>query len=129
MFRALGRMLLASIFVSTSTGAIKNAEHMTAAPEALGLPEPVLMVQAHGVTNLLGGIMLGLGIKPKLSSWALLGNLALTTMGAHRFWEEDDDGARMNQQIHFFKNLGLMGGLLAVIAGERAHRKAVTAAE
>ena len=123
MLRALSRMLLGSVFISTSTGAIKNAEHLTDAPEALGLPEPVLMVQAHGTVNLLGGVMLALGIKPRLAATALAGNLALTTAGAHRFWEEDDEGDQMAQRVHFFKNLSLLGGLLAVIACDRSRAR------
>jgi uncharacterized membrane protein YphA (DoxX/SURF4 family) len=121
MLRALARMLVAAVYLSASTSVIQNAEHMTAAPEALGLPEPVRMVQAHGALNLVGGLMLALGIKPKLAAWALVANLIPTTLGGHRFWEEDDDAGRMGQQVHFFKNVSLLGGLFAVIAMERYH--------
>ena len=120
MIRALARLLLSAVFLQTSVGVIRNAEHMTAGPEALGLPEPVRMVQLHGATNLVGGLMLALGIKPRLAALALIANLIPTTLGSHRFWEEDDDMGKMSQQIHFFKNVGLLGGLFAVIAAERA---------
>jgi uncharacterized membrane protein YphA (DoxX/SURF4 family) len=108
------------VFLQTSTGAMRNAEYMTAGPEALGLPEPVRMVQLHGAVNLIGGLLLALGIKPTLAAWALITNLIPTTFAGHRFWEEDDDGARMGQQIHFLKNVSLLGGLLGIIAAERA---------
>lgn len=124
MFRVLGRALLSSIFLATSTNAIKNAEQMTGPAEALGLPEPVLAVQAHGVANLVGGLMLALGIKPKLASWILIGNLIPTTLGGHRFWEEDDDAGKISQQVQFMKNLSLLGGLVSVLAGERARQSA-----
>ena len=124
MFRVLGRALLSSIFLASSSNAIKNAEHMTGPAEALGLPEPVLAVQAHGVANLVGGLMLALGIKPKLGSWILIANLIPTTLGGHRFWEEDDEAGKIGQQIHFMKNLSLLGGLVSVIAGERARQSA-----
>ena len=119
MLRALARLLLAAVFLQTSTGAMRNAEYMTAGPEALGLPEPVRMVQLHGAVNLIGGLLLALGIKPTLAAWALITNLIPTTFAGHRFWEEDDDGARMGQQIHFLKNVSLLGGLLGIIAAER----------
>ena len=35
-----------------------------------------------------------------------------TTAAGHRFWEETDDTTRAQQQIHFLKNLGLVGGLI-----------------
>jgi len=126
MLRALARMLVSAVYLSTSTGAIKNAEHMTAAPETLGLPEPVRMVQLHGATNLVAGLMLALGIKPRLAAWALAANLIPTTLAGHRFWEADDEAARMEQQVHFFKNTSLLGGLFAIIAMER-YRKAARA--
>ena len=119
MLRALARMLVAAVYLDASTSAIQNAEHMTGPPESLGLPEPVRMVQVHGATNLVGGLMLALGIKPKLAAWALAANLIPTTLAGHRFWEEDDDAGRMGQQVHFLKNVSLLGGLFAVIAMER----------
>jgi putative oxidoreductase len=120
MIRALARLLLSSVFLQTSLKTIRNAEHMTAGPEALGLPEPVRMVQLHGATNLVGGLMLALGIKPRLAAWALVMNLVPTTVAGHRFWEEDDERAKMGQEIHFFKNVSMLGGLFAIIAAERA---------
>ena len=116
MLRFIRRSLLAAIFLSSSVNAIQNAEQMTAPAEALGLPEPVQMVRVHGLVNLVGGLMLALGIKPRLASWALIGNLIPTTLGGHRFWEEDDDGAKIGQMVHFLKNLGLLGGLFGVLA-------------
>ena len=124
MFRALARILTSAVYLGTSTNAIQNAEHMTAAPEALGLPEPVRMVQLHGLTNLTAGSMLALGIKPKLAAWALIGNLIPTTLGGHRFWEEDDEAGKIGQQIHFMKNVSMLGGLFAILAMERAREAA-----
>lgn len=125
--RVLARMLLSAIFVGSSQNAIQNAEQMTAPAEALGIPEPVQAVRAHGVINLVGGLMMALGFKPRLAAYALAGNLIVTTAGGHRFWEDDDEGAKMNNMVHFMKNLSLLGGLFAVIAMER--RAAALAAE
>jgi uncharacterized membrane protein YphA (DoxX/SURF4 family) len=38
-----------------------------------------------------------------------------TTLAGHRFWEEES-AARSGQRLQFLKNLGLIGGLLLVIA-------------
>jgi uncharacterized membrane protein YphA (DoxX/SURF4 family) len=56
--------------------------------------------------------MLATGRMPRLASWALASTMVPTTVGGHRFWEESDPQARQNQQIHFFKNVSMMGGLL-----------------
>lgn len=118
MFGLIRRSLLAAIFLSSSVNAIQNAEHMTGPAEKLGLPEPVNMVRLHGIVNLVGGLMLALGIKPKLAAWALIGNLIPTTIGGHPFWEETDEGDKVNQMIHFLKNVSLLGGLLVFIASK-----------
>lgn len=121
MLRFIRRSLLASVFVWSSLDALQNAEQRTAPADALNLPEPATMVRVHGGVNLIGGIMLALNIKPKLAALALVGNLIPTTLGGHRFWEQDDPGAKINQMVHFMKNVSLVGGLLGVLA-ERSTR-------
>lgn len=116
MFALIRRALLSAMFVWSAIGVIQNAEHLTGPADALGLPEPVMMVKVHGWVNLVGGIMLALNIKPKLAATAMVGNLAVTTAGAHQFWEIDDEGEKMAQMTHFFKNLSLLGGLLGILA-------------
>lgn len=43
---------------------------------------------------------------------ALAGSLVPTTLAGHRFWEETDKQERAAQQIHFLKNLSMLGGLM-----------------
>lgn len=112
--RALARILLGAIFVASAPNALQNSAEMTAPAEALGLPQPERMVQLHGIVNLLAGLALALGIRPRLAATALIANLLPTTFGGHRFWEEDGMEA-MNDQIHFTKNVSLLGGLLLVL--------------
>lgn len=116
MLRLIHRTLLAAVFLWTSINVIQNAEHMTGPADALGLPEPETMVKLHGWINLIGGTMLVLNIRPKLAAWVMSGNLIATTVGGHQFWEADDEGEKIDQMIHFFKNLSMLGGLLGVIA-------------
>ncbi len=116
MLRFIRRALLSTVFLASSVNVIQNAEQMTAPAEALGLPEPAQMVRLHGIVNLVGGLMLVLNVKPRLATWALIGNLIPTTLGGHRFWEEDEEGARIGQMVHFMKNMSMLGGLLGVLA-------------
>jgi uncharacterized membrane protein YphA (DoxX/SURF4 family) len=83
------------------------------------------------------GALLGLGKLPRLSALALAGSLVPTTAAGHRFWEHDDHATRKQQQIHFFKNAGLLGALLLASVdtegkpsvGWRARRAAGSVAE
>jgi uncharacterized membrane protein YphA (DoxX/SURF4 family) len=64
---------------------------------------------------LAAGTTLAVGVLPKLSALVLLGTLIPTTFVGHNFWDEDEPQTRRNQQIHFTKNLAMMGGLIAVL--------------
>src|SRR4051794_28013639 len=75
-----------------------------------------LLVKIDGGVKVVAGTMLALGKAPRLASTALAASLIPTTVAGHRFWEETDDEAKTVQQINFFKNISLLGGLLIAAA-------------
>lgn len=120
--RSLARPMLASMFVM---GGIDQVAHPAgkvpvADDVASKLAEPLhlegvstsTLVQANGAAQILGGLALGLGKLPRVAAAVLAASLVPTTAAAHRFWEIEDGAARQRQQTHFFKNVGLLGGLL-----------------
>jgi len=74
------------------------------------------LVKVDGAVKVVAGTMLALGKAPRLASTALAASLIPTTLAGHRFWEETDPQAKANQQIHFFKNTAMLGGLLIAAA-------------
>ncbi len=82
---------------------------------ALGLPlEPEFAVRLNGSAMVVGGAALTFNKVPRLAALGLLASMVPTTLGGHSFWELE--GAdRKAQEIQFYKNLGLMGGLVALI--------------
>lgn len=116
---ALGRVLLAGMFVHGGWSAFKQPGRRAGAAERLGLPKPELMVRANGAAMLLGGGAMALGILPRAAALGLIASLVPTTLAGHPFWTEEDEAARRQQMIHFLKNLGLMGGLVLVAARRR----------
>jgi putative oxidoreductase len=120
--RRLARPMLASMFVWGGLDALRHPTSKTAAAESVGpaiaaqlplLPEdPEQLVKINAAVQLGAGTMLALGRFPRLSSLLLAGSLVPTTLAGHRFWEIDDPQRRAQQQIHFFKNLGMLGGLM-----------------
>ena len=62
--------------------------------------------------QILAGVSLARGRAPRLSSTVLAASLLPTTVAGHQFWKESDPTVRTNQQIHFFKNLSMLGGLM-----------------
>jgi uncharacterized membrane protein YphA (DoxX/SURF4 family) len=75
-------------------------------------PDEKQLVMINGAAQVVGGLALATGRLPRLSALVLAASLAPTTWAGHRFWEEKDKTQRANQQIHFFKNVSMFGGLL-----------------
>lgn len=114
--RSLARPLLASMFVSGGYDALRNPGGRVDAVRAAGLSEPEKLVRANAAAQLVGGLLLATGRLPRLSALALAGTLVPTTVVGHPFWSETDPGAKKGQQIHFVKNVSMLGGLLLAFA-------------
>ena len=112
--RRLGGLLLAPLFIRGGWLAFKDPGARAKRAERLGIPEPELMTQVNGMTMVVAGSALGLGIFPRLAALVLAGTLVPTTLAGHPFWEEEDPGVRAQQELHFLKNLAVLGGLMWV---------------
>jgi putative oxidoreductase len=121
--RCLARPMLASMFLAGGWDALRNpgpkvpmaeaiVPKVTTALPALPANNTELLIRINGGVQLGAGTLLAFGRFPRLSALALAASLAPTTLAGHRFWEYDDKEARRQQQIHFFKNLSMLGGLL-----------------
>lgn len=125
--------MLASMFVVGGLNSLRHAKALAPAaqpvsdalaPLAPQLPvTPVNVVRAHGAINLVAGAALATGRVPRLSALVLAANLTPATAQGHKFWSESDPAARTNQQIHFFKNLSMIGGLLMSSLDPDPHKK------
>jgi uncharacterized membrane protein YphA (DoxX/SURF4 family) len=82
-------------------------QHFEALPH-----DTVSWVRANGAVQVGAGSLLAVGKLPRLASLALLGSLIPMRYAGHRFWQEDDAERAAQQQIHFLKNLAVIGGLL-----------------
>lgn len=121
--RFVARPMLASMFVMGGIDALTSpsekapvaggvSDQLGDAVPALRDADDEMLVRANGAAQLVGGSLLAIGKLPRLASAILAGTLVPTTLGAHRFWEETDEGARTQQQIHFLKNVSMLGGLM-----------------
>lgn len=80
----------------------------------LGIPRPEWAVRLNGAVMVAGGVVLVSHVYPTVAALALVASLIPTTLAGHAFWQEDDPQARKAGRIQFLKNLGLVGGLLAL---------------
>jgi uncharacterized membrane protein YphA (DoxX/SURF4 family) len=134
LLRRVARPMLAALFIQGGINALRAPEaHVEAARPVLDAvapavdkatevapvdhrPDDVLLVKIDAGVKIAAGTMLALGKWPRLAATALAATLVPTTLAGHRFWEETDPQRKQEQQIHFFKNVGLLGGLLIAAA-------------
>src|SRR5699024_10494048 len=109
-----------SIFIFGGINAVRYAAaHREAAEPVikklaapLGLPEDSdMLVRANGAAMVGGGVLVATGKAPRLGSLLLLGSIVPTTL-THQWWNETDPAKKQGEQVQFFKNLSLLGGLL-----------------
>lgn len=107
---AIGRVLLAAIFVFSGIGKALAPAGTIGYIESAGLPFATFGLIAAIAIELGGGVMLALGIKTRLVALGLALFSVLTALVFHNALGDQ------NQLIHFLKNLALAGGLLQVVA-------------
>ncbi|MEH1012677.1 DoxX family protein [Micromonospora sp. CPCC 206060] len=128
--RSLARVMLSGIFVISGARAVRDPAPLL--PRARRMTDrvgPLLekvhpqlptgaeqLVRVNGAVQLAAGLLLATGHLTRPAAATLAGTLVPTTFAGHPFWTVDDPGARANHQVHFMKNLGLLGGLLLAAA-------------
>jgi putative oxidoreductase len=100
----LARIFLSVIFIQSGISKIFNAEATGQYMASKGLPGILLIPTI--VVLLGGGLSIVIGYKAKIGAWLLIGFLIPTTLIFHTDFPAE--------KTDFFKNLGLMGGLLMV---------------
>jgi putative oxidoreductase len=128
--RTVARAMLSAIFVANGARAVINPDPFV--PRAKRVTDrvaPLLekspakipsdartLVQINGAVQAAAGLMLTTGRGRRAAAAALAGTLVPTTLAGHSFWEHHDRAERLSQQIHFMKNLSMLGGLLLAVA-------------
>ncbi|MFD0666362.1 DoxX family protein [Ramlibacter sp. MAHUQ-53] len=110
-----GRILLAALFVPAGYGKIGGFEGTAGYIASVGLPMPQLGVAIAIIVELGLGLLLLAGYRTRLVALVLAAFTVVAGVFFHNYWAMPADKV-MIQQIMFFKNLGIAGGLLAFAA-------------
>ncbi|WP_328463911.1 DoxX family protein [Actinoplanes sp. NBC_00393] len=128
--RTAARAMLASIFVisgvrvlmSPGEGRVEAARRVTDKVGPLlektdpRLPtDPETLIRIKAASDVVAGFALATGRFTRPAAAVLAAGLIPTTIAGHPFWSASKED-RPNQQTHFLKNLGLLGGLLLAAA-------------
>lgn len=111
----IGRLLLALLFVPAGWGKIGGFSGTVGYITSAGLPAPTLAAVVAIVVELLGGLALLIGFGTRLAALALALFTLVAAFGFHAYWAVPAD-QQFIQQLLFFKNIAITGGLLVLAA-------------
>ncbi len=107
---AIGRLLMAAIFLLSGIGKIGAPAATIGYISAMGLPFPTIGYSAAIVLEVGGGLMLLAGLQTRIVALVLAVFSVITGLVFHGAIGDQ------NQMIHLLKNLAMAGGLLQVVA-------------
>ena len=111
----IGRILLALVFVPAGWSKIGGFDGMVGYSANMGLPLPTVGVAIALVIELFGGLALLIGYRTRIAAIALAVFTLVASFFFHAYWSVPAE-QQMVQQLMFFKNIGITGGLLAFAA-------------
>lgn len=110
----VARILFALIFMFSAIGHLTQANAMAQYATFKGAPGGKAGVIASGVAMGVGAVMIVLGVWGDLGALLIAVTLIPISLFMHAHWKEEDAQAKQTEQISFNKNLGLIGGALAL---------------
>ena len=118
----LSRILISVVFIVFGYLQFTNIAGYTANPNVVkfsgmigGLLAPVVIAYLVAAIDLFGGLCVLVGYKARWASIVLLIFVILTLFVAHNFWVMEG-ASRTANQVNFYKNLAIVGGLLLIFA-------------
>jgi len=111
----VGRILLAILFIKYGFEKVVGFQGTVGCIAAKGLPMAAVLAALGAVVELGGGILLAVGLLTGWAALALAGFCVLPAFLFHPFWTLPAE-QQYGEQVNFFKDLALAGGLL-VVAG------------
>lgn len=106
----LGRLFLAVLFLASGASKLQDPAATIAYIAQAGLPLPSLAYAGAVLVEVLGGLLLLVGLQTRIAAAALAGFSIVAAIYFH------SNFADLNQMIHFMKNLAIAGGLLQIVA-------------
>lgn len=110
----LGRLLFGGTLVYMSIDGFRNNDKRVEIARDRGVPAPELLVPLATGLLLVSSLFLALWVWPLVAAAGVLAFFLSTTPAIHSFWEFEGK-ERANQQIHFSKNIALIGASIVFL--------------
>lgn len=110
-----GRLLLVALFLPAGIGKLTGFAGTVGYISSVGLPLPSVAAALAAVVEIGGGLALLFGFGTRIAALALAGFTLVASFFFHAYWAMPADQAFV-QQLMFFKNIAVTGGLLVLAA-------------
>lgn len=109
----LGRIAIAALFLPAGLNKLAAIEGTSGYFSSLGLPMVAVLVWLVIAIEVLGGIAILIGYQTRLVAIGLAIFTLLASIAGHAYWAVPADAVFI-QQLLFFKNVAVVGGLLVL---------------
>jgi len=111
----VGRLLLVALFLPAGIGKLTGFSGTVGYIASVGLPLPTLGAALAAVVEIAGGLALLFGFGTRIAALVLAAFTLVASFFFHAYWAVPADQAFL-QQLLFFKNIAVAGGLLSLAA-------------
>jgi len=110
----LGRFLMGGYFIMPAISKLNNFSGTSAYMEQHNVPMVSVLLVVTIIIQLVCGAAIIAGFKGKQSAFILAGLTLVISIFIHNFWGMAEGVARSHELQNFFKNMGIMAGLLMI---------------
>jgi len=111
----IGRLLISALFLPAGLSKLSGFEGTVGYIASVGLPVPTAAAAAALTVEILGSIALIIGFQTRIAAAVLAVFTLVASVFFHAFWAAAPEQAFV-QQLLFFKNIGVIGGLLVLVS-------------
>jgi putative oxidoreductase len=111
----IGRLMFVALFLPAGLSKLSGFEGTVGYIDSVGLPLPAVAAAAALALEILGSLALLIGFQTRFVAAVLAIFTLVATIFFHAFWAVAPEQAFV-QQLLFFKNIGVIGGLLVLAA-------------
>jgi len=115
IFTLIGRLLIAALFLPAGLSKLTGFEGTVGYIASVGLPLPAVGAAIAFVVEIAGSLALIAGFQTRIAAAVLALFTLVATFFFHAFWAAAPEQAFV-QQLMFFKNIAVVGGLLVLVA-------------
>jgi putative oxidoreductase len=112
----VGRFLFAALFLPAGISKAIGFAAFSTSLAGKGLPYADAWAVAAVAIEVLAPVALILGMAPRSTSLVLIAFVIMATATSHRYWEFADAAVHRTQEVNFYKNGAILGGLLFYFA-------------